>query len=484
MPLGKSQFLIKPSNNTTDGFSHNKGNPVIKFSIPEQNLLLETTTLRLMGRVQFYDSADTLISEAGSQDDMSVNGGGGASVGLKTPVALNLSNLGGLHNVVDKVVIKSKKSSVELVNDSNYAQFTAVREGFSFNKSDYLRSPLNRHLSTGNNCNLLNRKVVNSYNDATAPERVGQDFSFKLNIPFLSRQPIHLGPEFVGGLMITIYLAPDSNVFFNRFRHNDFNNAQNDKKGSYYKLKNLRLTGRYVVPDANDLKNYQQQVITKNRVNLINDVVSSVNSNGYTPQVQFVRSMVNQFQKGDAINNFNLNSNNFPQVVGLEQVVQSKNNVRFPYEFPVKCVPNARSQTTTGVGMNASTLKHKSDGIGDTEVRLHYQRAVLGAREPYHSSTSLQEAEDQAVEEYATQQANEDIGNNCFVDLAGVGADYSMSLGMTQNFVNQDYSLELTSGVNTGRATLPVDSASQTLLQQTFVNDVEVLDTKTLIKSF
>src|SRR5210317_2010235 len=134
MPLGKSQFLIKPSNNTTDGFSHNKGNPVIKFSIPEQNLLLETTTLRLMGRVQFYDSADTLISEVGSQDDMSVNGGGGASVGLKTPVALNLSNLGGLHNVVDKVVIKSKKSSVEFVNDSNYAQFTAVREGFSFNK--------------------------------------------------------------------------------------------------------------------------------------------------------------------------------------------------------------------------------------------------------------------------------------------------------------------------------------------------------------
>ena len=134
--------------------------------------------------------------------------------------------------------------------------------------------------------------------------------------------------------------------------------------------------------------------------------------------------------------------------------------------------------------MNASTLKHKSDGIGDAEVRLHYQRAVLGAREPYHSSTSLQEAEDQAEQEYKVQVAAEDIGNNCFVDLAGVGADYSMSLGMTQNYVNQDYSLELTSGVNTGRATLPFDSASQTLLQQTFINDVEVLDTKKLVKSF
>lgn len=483
MPLSKMNFMIKPSNNTTDGFSHSKGNPVVQISVPAQNLLLETSSLHLVGRITEYDKNGALIDMDGSE--VTISNADDGTQEMDAPVSLNLSNFGGVHNCIDKIVIKSKKSSVELVNDSNYGQFTATRECFSFNKEDYLRTPLTRSLSSGNNCDLVNRRIVNTYTNANQPrERVGQEFSLKLNIPFLGTQPIHLGPEFCGGLVITLYLSPDANVFFNRFRNTDYDGGINDNTGAYYVLKDLMLCGRYLVPSPQDLKAYNPNIQYNGKVNLINDVVSSVNSNGYTPQVQYAKSIINQFQRGDAINNYSINANNFPQLVGLEKVVQSKNGMRFPYQYAVNVTPNARSLRTDGTQVTPNVLQFKSLGMGDTEVRLQHMRAVLNGLEPYHSSCSLAETEDEVAQEYSPELEGQDYGNNCFVDITGIGADYSMNLGLTQNFVNQDYALETTSGVNTGRNNLPVETRAMSMLQQTFVKDVEVVNTQTLVKVF
>lgn len=482
MPLSKMNFMIKPSNNTTDGFSHSKGNPVVQISIPAQNLLLETSSLHLTGRIVAYDKTGTKIVVDGSQTALSTGDDGTQE--MLAPVSLNLSNFGGVHNCIDKIVIKSKKSSVELVNDSNYGQFTATRECFSFNKEDYLRTPLTRSLSSGNNCDLVNRRLINTYSSGASPrEREGQEFSLKLNIPFLGTQPIHLGPEFCGGLVMTLYLSPDANVYFNRFRNTVYDGGINNNTGAYYVLKDLMLCGRYLVPSPQDLKAYNPNIQYNGKVNLINDVVSSVNSNGYTPQVQYAKSIINQFQRGDAINNYSINANNFPQLIGLEKVVQSKNGMRFPYQFAVNVVPNARSLRSDGTLINPESLHFKSLGLGDTEVRLQHMRAVLNGLEPYHCSCSLSETDDEVAQEYAPELET-DYGNNCFVDITGIGADYSMNLGLTQNFVNQDYSLETTSGVNTGRENLPAETNSMSMLQQTFIKDVEVVNTQTLVKVF
>lgn len=482
MPLSKMNFMIKPSNNTTDGFSHSKGNPVVQISIPAQNLLLETSSLHLTGRIVAYDKTGTKIVVDGSQTALSTGDDGTQE--MLAPVSLNLSNFGGVHNCIDKIVIKSKKSSVELVNDSNYGQFTATRECFSFNKEDYLRTPLTRSLSSGNNCDLVNRRLINTYSSGASPrEREGQEFSLKLNIPFLGTQPIHLGPEFCGGLVMTLYLSPDANVYFNRFRNTVYDGGINNNTGAYYVLKDLMLCGRYLVPSPQDLKAYNPNIQYNGKVNLINDVVSSVNSNGYTPQIQYAKSIINQFQRGDAINNYSINANNFPQLIGLEKVVQSKNGMRFPYQFAVNVVPNARSLRSDGTLINPESLHFKSLGLGDTEVRLQHMRAVLNGLEPYHCSCSLSETDDEVAQEYAPELET-DYGNNCFVDITGIGADYSMNLGLTQNFVNQDYSLETTSGTNTGRANLPAETNSMSMLQQTFIKDVEVVNTQTLVKVF
>ena len=494
MPLGKRTFLINPLNNVESGFTHKNGNPVIKFSIPQQDLLLESASFRLSGQVEIKNQGGTLIAPDGKGVGTALNSDATSTMNLdadnanqSAQCAINLGNFGGIHNCIDKIVVASKKSKVELVNESHYSQYTALRQGTSANKDEYLRQNLIRSQSTGNNCDLVNRRMVSSVNTAvftaTESRQVGNFFSMKLNIPMLSLQPLHLGGEYLGGLDITIYLAPDSAVFFSRNRHIIAGNvASNDPNGSSYVLKNLQLNGRYIIPDANDLKNYPKEMLYANRVNLINDIHSSVNSSGYTPQVQFNTGIDNVFQRGDVMNNFTLNQNNFPQVVGLRKVVQSKNGLRFPYDFPVDVVPNFNTITPAGTSLNPSNLHFKSLGMGDAEVRLHHNRALTGRSRLPHTSATLDATEEDVKSQYEVAGAA-DSGKNLNCDMAGVGADYSFGMGMTQNYINQDYAVELTSGVNTGNTRLPDDTNNNTLLQNTFIKNFETLDLKSLVKA-
>jgi hypothetical protein len=479
MPLGKRTFLINPLNNNVDGFSHKNGNPVVKFSIPAQNLLLESTTLRLSGKLQIKNQNGVLIDADGYTASYNQDAD---DVAQSAQCAINLSNFGGVHNCIDKIVITSKKTKVELVNESNYAQYTSLRQGVSANKEEYLRLNLSRSMSSGNNCDLVNRRIVPSANATftTDTEQLGQNFSVKLNIPMIQLYPLHLGNDFLGGLEITLYLAPDAAVFCSRNRHlGSTHTASNDPTGASYNLKELKLNGRYIIPDENDLKNYNPELVYSDKVNLINDVHSSVNSSGYTPQVQFVQGVVNQFQRGDVVNNYTLNQNNSPQVIGLKRVVQSKNNLRFPYDFPVEVVPNFEDTTP-------ANLHFKSLSMGDSEVRVHHLRALTGRTRPTHTSADLNATEADMASQYTTASANVsvDTGFNLNCDLTGVGADYSFGIGLTQNYVNQDYAVELNSGVNTGNSNLPTDTNNTTLLQNTFVKDFETLDLQKLVKTF
>lgn len=487
MPVGKRTFLINPLNNTESGFTHKNGNPVIKFSIPQQELLLESSTLRLCGQVQIKDKTGALIAPgdaiAGAGSTMNADNN---ALPQSAQCATNFANFGGVHCTIDKVVISSKKSKVELVNESHYSQYTALRQGVSANKDEYLRQNLTRSQSSGNNCDLVNRRMVSSVDvatfTATENSQVGNFFSVKLNVPMIGLMPLHLGSEYLGGLDITLYLAPDSAVFFSRNRHiTAGNSATNDPTGASYVLKNVQLNGRYIVPDANDLKNYPKEMVYQNRINLINDVHSSVNSSGYTPQVQFNTGIDSVFQRGDVMNNYRLNQNNFPQVVGLRRVVQSKNGLRFPYDFPVDVVPNFNTTTPNGTLLDANNLHFKSLAMGDSEVRLHHNRALTGRSRLPHTSADMNATEQEVQSQYAVAGVN-DSGKNTTCDMAGVGADYSFNMGMTQNYINQDYAVEISSGVNTANARLPQDTNNSTLLQNTFVKNFEQLDLKSLVK--
>tara|TARA_R110002012_G_scaffold284595_1_gene475449 strand:+ start:6943 stop:8463 length:1521 start_codon:yes stop_codon:yes gene_type:complete len=504
MPVVKKHFSLSPLNdnpvvmdgaNITGGMSHKDGFPTIKFSVPQQESLLETDTLHLVGQILIKKNDNTLFKDTHVANDNLNNG-----ANLTQSSALNIPNFGGVKNVIDKVVIQSKKSLVEISSSINYSQFESLVEAYHHNESDYIHSPLSRGLASGKNATLVNRRVLNAVDGAVmtdaggdADQYTGQFFSIKINTDLLNTLPLHLGADHMGGILITIHLAPDSAFFNTRHRSRDVGAQANCDfaKQVNYVLKNLKLEGRYVVPTPQENASYPNAVMLNSRLNLINDVQSSINSSAYTPQLQFVKSMVNLYLDNDQTNNTDKNANNFRHPVGHKANQQAKNGLRFPFDYKTEMKPSFESEIVqAGAFAGALTpniLFDKASCMGDVEVRKQFERALLGGVEPYHSSATQELLSASINEDYDTTGAGANgVGDNTKPNIQGIGADFTFNMGGIQNFVNQDYNLTIESGVNTGNAQLPPSRNGGTslnpLLQQTFVRHGSQLSFQNLVK--
>ena len=253
----------------------------------------------------------------------------------------------------------------------------------------------------------------------------------------------------------------------------------------------LKLEGRYVVPTPEENASYPKGIMLNSRLNLINDVQSNINSSSYTPQLQFVKSMVNVYLDNDQTNNTEKNANNFRHPVGHKANQQAKNGLRFPFDYKTELQPKFNNEFVRGGAFagdtTAETLIKKSTAMGDVEVRKQFERALLGGVEPYHSSADLELLENSLTEDYdGTAPGANGVGDNTKPNIQGIGADFTFNMGGIQNFVNQDYNLTIESGVNTGSARLPASrnggATLNPLLQQTFIRHGSQLDFQNLVK--
>jgi hypothetical protein len=228
-------------------------------------------------------------------------------------------------------------------------------------------------------------------------------------------------------------------------------------------------------------------MMLNDRVNLVNDVVSTTNSSKYTPNLGMVRSFVNLFLDSDQENNVKKNQTNFQTVCGLREYQQNKNSTRQPEDFVIKVSPNLLTKTVANGGtgtVNASLVADPVLQQGDAEVRNRFQRAVLNGDLADKCSASLVLTNNNLEAQYQTGgSATVGVGNNTLADLQGIGLDYSHHFGNTTNFVNQDYDLLMRSGVQSGDAVLPASRNGAPEIQQTYVRNVAVLNTQTLVKT-
>ena len=525
MPIIKKPFSLSPLNDNpavissveTDnlsvvgGFSHKGGFPTIKFSIPPQPSMLEIASLRLCGQI-LVNKSDGKVLQADNSSNEYSNGvvGAGGVVGsiennnhqMIPQTALNLNCWGGVKNVIDKVVIQSKKSLIELTSVNNYGGYTALTEAYANNADDYLISPLTASLSGGTEAQHLNRRLLSVSGATTAAgmsslsggandRMIGQFFSIPIQVDLLGEQNLFLDDDFLGGLLITVHLASDSAMFCNKFsRAGATANGANDMSGFNYVLKNIKLEGKYLVPDQQDIANMSPQMNLDSRLNLINDIHSSVNGNAYTPQLQSVKSISNVFLDNDQTNTFTKSQVNYRRPVGLRSYQQARNGLRFPYNYETIAKPNHESISENGAGTwGEKTLNFPALAVGDAEVRKQFEYSLLNGGHPYHSSASLattNAALTQDIDDAAIAGANELKNDNTICDIVGVGVDYSLGIGMTQNFVNQDYNLTLKSAVNTGNAAVSAlrngGTNSNPLLEQSFIRYNAQFDTQNLVK--
>tara|TARA_R110000868_G_scaffold87498_2_gene244725 strand:+ start:10370 stop:11887 length:1518 start_codon:yes stop_codon:yes gene_type:complete len=504
MPIAKVNFSIPPlndSNTTTNsgttpasltgGFTNTKGNPTVKFSIPAQDRLLNPTQMFLTGQVVHFDAASGTYSDNDGLDG--VNGAIISKAGN-----LQIPTWNGLQSLIQKVMIQSKKSPVELMNVNNYGLYNSIRTGNSNNEKDYLCSPLSRYCAAGANAKVINRHSVlvadatdtgggtmtnlDNFND----EQFGIPFSFRIDTGLMnSGLPLHLGESRLGGLLLTLHLANENGFYCRAFR--DVVTVVNSVDGSFYRIKNLRLEGRYEIPTPQEASSYPEMIPIQERANLINDVTSSVNATTYTPQLSMVKSFINLFLDQNQENNIQQSQSNFRVPLGLQDYTQNKNSIRTPEDYVLEAVPSLNI-LAAGIVYNNSDLALPIYGQGLAEVRNRFQRAVLDGELAGHTSATIKVTSDELEEQYATGAAgNVGVGRNAVCDLMGVGLDFSHSMSQTQNFQNQDYTLRLKSGVDTSSAKFPAHRSGATgngfALQNTFVRNLAVFNTQSLVKS-
>jgi hypothetical protein len=506
MPVAKINFSIPAindqgtsidsSNKLTGGFSFNKGTANIRFSISAQDRMIDTSDMYLTGQVVYMDSTNTPIQDAAAVARADYNAGNGAN--LTRPTNTNISNWSGIQNAVKRIFVQSKKTSVEIAQHNNYPMYVGVRNGYKHSPEEYLISPLARYDAVGSFASDANRHQsvmmdathnsggqfgnISNFND----KHYGRPFSFKLDTALLNNvKPLHLGQDYLGGLIVNLELNNDAGFFYERFRAQGANHPS--ATGSYYILKNVRLQGRFLVPTPQDLQAYQPNMLINDRVNLVNDIVSSTNATKYTPNLSMVRSFVNLFLDQDQENNVKKNQSNFRTPCGLREYTQNKNNVRQPEDFVIEVSPNLLTKTAqngkTGA-ISAQDYVQKVGGQGDAEVRNRFQRAVLDGELADKTSATLTITNKSLDADYETGgDANNGIGNNCDADLMGIGLDITHHLGNVSNFVNQDYDLIIRSGVQSGDAVLPASRNAAPEIQESYVKNVAEFNSQTLVKT-
>jgi len=506
MPVSKQYFSITPINNIpvsvssaggpTDTFSNgfrHQGNPTVKFSIPASERLLEVGALRLTGQFITLNNSNSILSKTNLNE---VNG-----ANFTAAACAQISPFGGVHNCLDKVVIQSKKSNTELSNQTNYPLYANLRQAHQSNADDYIQLPLMRSLAAGTNGQFVNRRLnitpASNALDLTGNggannKNVGQHFSIALETPLLRSNDIHLGQNFANGLMITLHLNTSAAVYGQLFRDLDTSGGGQpsaDISQFSYVLKNLRLEGRYIVPLPQELKAYPSVLTMRDRLNLINDIQSSNDSDNYSPNLNMVSSFSSVALDEDQQNNLTFEQNNFRLPVGLKQNTQSKDSLRFPFDYPVPVVPNFESPLDNpSPGVTAITIgdiQNKYAIQGDAEVRMHFAKSIMG-QESRHSSASVDLTNSNLNADYEVRggtAATTGVGSQGFPDLLGLGADYSYGLGNFQQFSGSDYNLNTESGVKTQDGNLPASRNDKNEVLQTYVNHLSQLNLQSLVKT-
>jgi hypothetical protein len=326
---------------------------------------------------------------------------------------------------------------------------------------------------------------IPNFND----ENFGQAFSFRIDTGMLNiLAPLHLGESHLGGLMVTLFLNNEGAFYNQRYLDIPTVDPNGDVTGSFYRIKDLRLEGRYIVPTAQEVANQPPMLTLQDRTNLVNDVTSSVNVTTYTPQLNMVKSFVNLFLDQVQENTIGNNQFNFRMPLGLESYTQNKNSVRTPEDYVIELFPSFNNNIAeNGTVYSVADLGSIIMGQGASEVRNRFQRSLLDGGLPAHTSASLALSARQLTQEYQTRPAGmaTNIGtiNTTEADLMGVGLDFTFGMGSVSGFVNQDYTLRLKSGVDSGNTSkFPANRANAFELQQTYVRNQAMLNTQTLQK--
>ena len=319
--LGQNVYMdIQPSNVVSTGkVSYKEGNPVIQFIIGENDLHLMGSSVRFCGNIAVYRDANrTIQTEADGN-------------------LLCLDPKLGVYSIIDTLTLSSQvhKSTIERIN--NYNRFLSTylpvvsseMEALGYINTTTLISP---------NIETQRIEVCNNTNGSGAVLH-SEGSAFCVNLPcglLGGRNPIPLSrANGIGGLMIEIQLAPDSQVFFSD------DESATGLTDAFYELNNLKLIAeaQVVAPNTSVGNTFEYNSI-HSYFNSINSTNAILNFNLGLSNVlgAFINIVPSRY-----INNFAhdglgttpiLNSDDTP--ADIKQIVFTRGGVRMPLMYDIE----------------------------------------------------------------------------------------------------------------------------------------------------
>tara|TARA_R110000824_G_scaffold256631_4_gene445635 strand:- start:62 stop:1408 length:1347 start_codon:yes stop_codon:yes gene_type:complete len=326
-----NQYLeIVASNTTSTGtLSYKNGQPVISFIIGEQERFLLGNSLRLTGNFAVL-SDDATLGSANAR--------------------LWMDGRTSIYSTIDQLVIKSQKTNQTIEHIRNYNRFMASYLSVTSDKGDAM-SHLNQSACTVPSPNMIkygNAGLAGAAGGIVDNEvNLGNDpNSFCLDLPcglLSGTGPIPLSGEWgVGGLLVEIHLAPDSNVLF------DEQEAAANIANAFYEFKNVTLTCEVQRPTPE-----QRSALSKRggsggtfEYNSISSYYTTINSTNaiinFSLGLSRVLGVFCNFIGANQINNraFNGMSTWYPlnansNIATINQLVFTRGGERMPLEYNI-----------------------------------------------------------------------------------------------------------------------------------------------------
>ena len=240
---------VVPSNVTSNGtISYRNGNPVIQFIIGEQDRLLMGNSVRFTGKF-VARLTSTSLSTSGTSP-------------------LRMSEKLGVYAAIDTLTIKSQRTGQTIESIRHYNRFLASYLPVTNSQEDAM-THMNETSLILPNWEAQRQSVVNIPSGSTTQN------SFCMALPcgiLNGRNPIPLMPEAVGGIIVEIHLAPDSQVFFS----NTATSASISQ--SFYEFSDVSLVAELMDPSPEALQSIKSQQSGTFEYNSISSYYQTINS--------------------------------------------------------------------------------------------------------------------------------------------------------------------------------------------------------------
>ena len=219
MGNGKQNFRIRPSNAPSDGIFAHQGQPVLTFELPNSNVLLDPSKLRLVGK---YRIKPGTLNEIQAGDKVAID------------------QYLGINSCFENVAWSSKMSRSVIEKVNNYPKLiNSIRPALSSTQN--YQSNLQVESIATQNIDFAD----NAYGKVAfgaGGVAVGVDFCTSIFTGLTMASGNRLPLMKLGGLMLSIDLAPNEAVF----------TTDNAALTPQYELYDLSLTGEYLVPSAEE----------------------------------------------------------------------------------------------------------------------------------------------------------------------------------------------------------------------------------------